>query len=199
MNLLTAEEMSKFLEALRTRWPQWYAMTFTQFVTARRFGEVSALRWDDMDEERGIIRIRRAHWQGHAGTPKTDREVTVPLTDELREVLRDWRQELVRSQHRHVNCGWVFPSNAGKPHHGSCCMRKAFEDCLKVIGVERKFTSHGLRRTANDLLRRLAAGEVVRAITGHVTMEMTEHYSHVDANEKKAAVEGMLRLIRGGK
>lgn len=198
-NLLTAGEMSAFLEALRTRWPQWYAMSFTQLATARRFGEVSALRWDDIDEQRGLIRIRRAHWQGHVGTTKTDREVTVPLIDELRQVLRDWRQELVRSQHRHADSGWVFPSLAGKPHHSSACMRKAFVDCLKVAGVERKFTSHGLRRTANDLLRRLAAGEVVRAITGHVTVEMTEHYSHIDQQEKRAAVEGMLRLIRGGK
>jgi hypothetical protein len=39
---------------------------------------------------------------------------------------------------------------------------------------------------------------VARAITGHVTERMTEHYSHVDTGEKKAAVEGMLRLVRSG-
>ena len=27
---------------------------------------------------------------------------------------------------------------------------------------------------------------------------MTEHDSHVDVGEKKAAVEGMLRLVKGG-
>ena len=27
---------------------------------------------------------------------------------------------------------------------------------------------------------------------------MTEHYSHVDVDEKRAAVEGMLSLVRGG-
>jgi hypothetical protein len=42
----------------------------------------------------------------------------------------------------------------------------------------------------------VAIGEVARAITGHVTVAMTDHYAHVDAGEKKAAVEGMLRLIR---
>lgn len=49
---------------------------------------------------------------------------------------------------------------------------------------------------ANDLLRRVASGEVTRAITGHMTVAMTEHYSHVDQAEKKAAVEGMLRLVK---
>lgn len=199
VNLLSAEEIAKFLEVLKVRWPQWSAIVFTQFATARRFGEVSALRWEDIDDKRGIIRIRRAQWRGIVGTTKTDREVTVPLTEELRQALREWRQELIRSQHRHVDSGWVFPSRAGKPHQNSSVMRKAFVDMLKQIGVERKFSSHGLRRTANDLLRRLATGEVVRAITGHVTVAMTEHYSHVDAGEKKAAVEGMLRLVRGGK
>jgi hypothetical protein len=55
-----------------------------------------------------------------------------------------------------------------------------------------------LRRTANDLIRRVASGEVARAITGHVTVAMTDHYAHVDTGEKRAAVEGMLRLIQGG-
>ena len=78
-------------------------------------------------------------------------------------------------------------------------MGKAFAACLQDIGVDRRFSSHGLRRTANDLIRRVASGEVARAITGHVTQRMTEHYSHVDVAEKKAAVEGMLKLVKGGK
>ena len=77
-------------------------------------------------------------------------------------------------------------------------MKKAFEDCLRTIKVDRRFSSHGLRRTANDLIQRVASGEVARAITGHVTQRMTEHYSHVDVSEKKAAVEGMLKLVKGG-
>jgi len=44
----------------------------------------------------------------------------------------------------------------------------------------------------------MASGEVARAITGHVTQRMTEHYSHVDVGEKRAAVEGMLKLVKGG-
>ena len=197
-NLLTATEVRTFLDLLRGRWPQWYAMTFTQLVTARRFGEVSALRWEDIDDDQGVIRIRRAHWQGHIGTPKTDRAVVVPLLDQHRRVLGEWREYLETKQPRQYESGWVFPSRAGKPHHSSVCMRKAFEDELKEMGVARSFSSHGLRRTANDLLRRVASGEIVRAITGHVTEQMTEHYSHVDVEEKRTAASDMLRLIQGG-
>jgi integrase len=196
VNLLSAEELGRFLAVLRTRWPQWYAMVFVQFASARRFGEVSALRWEDVDEKRGVLKIRRAQWRTVVATTKTDRFLNLPLTEELKEVLTEWRKELVRSQHRHVHAGWIFPSHAGKPHHNSSCMRKAFVDCLKELGIDRRLSSHGLRRTANDLLRRVASGEVTRAITGHVTQAMTEHYAHVDAREKRAAVEGMLRLVR---
>ena len=198
VNLLTADEMARFMAALKEMFPQWYALAFTQFATASRFSEVSALRWEDIDEGRGIIRIRRGNWRTLVSTAKIDRRRRNPaLTDELRGVLSEWRELLARS-HRHADSGWVFPSKAGKPHHNASGMGKAFEACLKEIGVDRRFSSHGLRRTANDLIRRVASGEVARAITGHVTERMTEHYSHVDVGEKKAAVEGMLRLVKGG-
>lgn len=100
--------------------------------------------------------------------------------------------------HRRAGSGWMFPSKMGKPHHNTSCMGKAFADCLRAINVGRRFSFHGLRRTANDLIRRMASGEVARAITGHVTQSMTEHYSHVDVGEKRAAVEGMLKLVKGG-
>ncbi len=197
-NLLSADEMARFLETLQERFPQWHTLVFTQFATARRFGEVAALRWEDIDEERGVVKIRRAHWNGHVSTTKTGNRVTAPLTDELKDLLHEWRQQMVRTKHRHLDSGWIFPSRAGKPHLNASCMRKAFVDCLEQIGVKRDFSSHGLRRTANDLLRRVASGQVTRAITGHVTEAMTEHYSHVDAAEKRKAAEGMLTLLRGG-
>ena len=39
------------------------------------------------------------------------------------------------------------------------------------------------------------AGEIVtRSITGHVTQAMTEHYSHVGAEEKLAAANSIVQL-----
>jgi integrase len=59
-----------------------------------------------------------------------------------------------------------------------------------------RITIHGLRRTFNNLCRQVAAGQVVRAITGHVTDAMTVHYSHVDKSEKHAAADRVLQLVR---
>lgn len=196
INMFSAEELGRFFVALKTHWPQWYPLAFTQFATARRFGEVSALRWEDINSERGIIAIRRAQWRTVIGTPKTDRVVTIPLTEELRAVLDEWRQEMLRTQHRHVHTGLIFPSKAGKPHHNASCLRKAFTDCLRRAGLDRRFSSHGLRRTANNLLRQVASGEVTRAIVGHVTEAMTQHYSQISTAEKHAALDKVLKLVQ---
>ena len=194
-NMLTADEMGSFLEVLRDEDSQWYAMVFTQFATATRFGEVSALRWEDIDEQAGVIRIVRSHWRTIVDTTKTNEVRVVALTSELRDVLRWWRRKLLRAQDRQLHSGWIFPARTGKPHHAPSCMRPAFERALEVINVDRRFSSHGLRRTANDLLRRVATGEVTRSITGHATASMTDRYSHVETAEKATAVTKMLKLV----
>jgi hypothetical protein len=50
------------------------------------------------------------------------------------------------------------------------------------------------RRTFNNLSRQVAGVIVTRAITGHVTEEMTEHYSHVDRAEKLRAADQVVAL-----
>lgn len=90
-----------------------------------------------------------------------------------------------------------LPVPQGEPHHSPSCLRKPFIAVLAKVEIGRSFSSHGLRRTANDLLRRVASGEVTRAITGHATTAMTDRYSHVDIGEKRNTALGMLRLVRG--
>ena len=47
---------------------------------------------------------------------------------------------------------------------------------------------HGSSRMFNGVA-------VVRSVTGHVTERMTEHYSHVEAEEKQQAVRAVLHLV----
>jgi hypothetical protein len=58
---------------------------------------------------------------------------------------------------------------------------------------------HGMRYTFTDLVRRANVAAVVRrALTGHVTVEMQRHDSHVSLDEKRAAVAGVLKLVPTG-
>lgn len=67
---------------------------------------------------------------------------------------------------------------------------------MTSVGIDKRFTIHGLRYTFTDLVRLANVDAVVRrALTGHVTEEMQRHYSTVGLDEKRAAVAGVLRLV----
>jgi hypothetical protein len=68
---------------------------------------------------------------------------------------------------------------------------------VKRVGIKRRFTVHGFRRTFNNIARQVAGEIVTRSITGHVTQTMTEHYSHVGREEKLAAAGSVVRLVFG--
>ena len=60
---------------------------------------------------------------------------------------------------------------------------------LKRAGITKRVNVLRPPRTFNNLSRQVAGVIVTRAITGHVTGEMTEHYSHVDRAEKLRAAD----------
>lgn len=203
-NCLTAPQLSLFLEAARKEVPtRWYPLFATLAFTAMRVGEATALKWSDViegeDDGPGIIRVQRAHWRGRIGTTKTDRQRTVPLPRELRAILKDHRRGLIARQAPGLEDDWVFPNDKGEPT-ASQVVRKPLLRVLSSLeregaGVDH-LTVHGLRRTMNNLLRQVAQGEVVRSVTGHVTERMTEHYSHIGAEEKATAVARVVSLVR---
>jgi integrase len=74
-------------------------------------------------------------------------------------------------------------------------LRFPLRRALKGCGIAKRVSVHGLRRTFNNLARQVAGDIVTRSITGHVTVAMTEHYSHVGAQEKLAAASKILLLL----
>ena len=193
-NRLTAEQLARVLDAISADDREWYALFLTLALTGTRVSEATALKWDDVEFDSGVIRIRRAHWKGIVGSPKTGSVRSAPLPDELAEVLKAHRRDLVQRQAPGLKDGWVFPSNKGTLIRGSS-LRKPLQRALTKADITDRFTVHGFRRTFNNLMRQVASGEVVRSITGHVTERMTEHYSHVEAEEKQAAVSAGLQLV----
>lgn len=184
-NVLSLEEVRRVLSALRTDQPQWYALISTLVLTGLRFGEATALLWSDILDDR--ILVQRAQVRGKVGPTKTRARRSVPLPKELAEILREHRRELVARQAPGLREGMVFPSTVGT-YLFTPGVRKALRKALATAGVRRRVTIHGMRRTLNNELRKRADHMVVRAITGHVTEGMTEHYSHVALEEKTAAL-----------
>lgn len=183
-NLLQAGELRALLAAVPKPWlPIVTMMAFTGL----RWGEASALRWEDLDLARGLVKVRRSNWKGRALTPKTERSVrTVPLPVELGAVFATVPKRRRR--------GWLFPTKEGELHRGTP-LRDVLDAACVRAGVTR-ITTHGLRRTFNNLARQEAAREVVKAVTGHTTDAMLEHYSLVGHDEKKRLTDAVVAVVQ---
>jgi integrase len=143
-----------------------------------------------------VLRIRRSHVRGVIrNTTKTGKRRMVPFPAELAAVLLAHRQRLVEAQHPGLEHGWVFANNAGKPRgNGSLCAEN--KAVLKHAGITKRVTLHGLRRTATDLLRRAAVDPVAaKAIIGHTTDRMRQHYSTVGDDETRGIGARLVSLV----
>jgi integrase len=179
-NLLTAPQFRSLIGAIP---PQWRGLVLFIATTGLRFGEASALHWEDVDLAAGEAVIHWGNYRGERVTVKTKgSNRVVPV---LPEVARLWGEPRSR--------GLVFPSRNGKLYRGSPLKKVLDQACAKA-GVTR-VTAHGLRRTFNNLARQRTSMTVLKSITGHATDAMVEHYSLVGTDEKTEVSVAVAELI----
>lgn len=193
-NILPPATLDALLEHFDANWQD---AVFLMSFTGMRWCEVAGLQWSDINLEHGVLRIRRSNVKGILGPPKTKKSRrTLGLTAEITERMRARYALMVTEKHPTLTKqGWVFPKTNGDLHRGYP-MRKALERACKRAGVVIRFTTHGLRRTYNDLARRLGDATLVRATMGHETEEMTEHYSMFGIEEKRDLSEKVADEVR---
>ncbi len=196
-NCVEPEKLAVFLTAMREHYPHHWGLSVLLAYTGLRFCHASALRWDDWDRQRGLIRVARKQVRGKVGpvTRKKQAPREIPVEPELAAALDAHRAMLLAGQAPGLEKGWMFPSSVGTLRT-PMSLYKAWQRCIKLAGIEHRFTVHGMRYTFTDLVRRANVDAVVRrALTGHVTERMQRHYSHVSNDEKRAAMAGVLRLV----
>jgi integrase len=171
---------------------QWRAMVILMISTGLRWGEVSALHWEDIrinDDGSGEATIKHGNDRGRLVTVKTDSSWRiVPLEPEVVKELGLKRER-----------GLVFPVTRGKRKgklNAGYPLVNMFKRLCAKVGVPYT-TPHGLRRTFNTLARARVDREVVKAISGHSTDVMLEHYSHIEMGEKHTASRAVLDSISG--
>jgi len=196
-NSLTSEQLRSFLGAVDALAGHRYAMVFLGFTTGLRFGELTALRWEDLDEKGAALHVSRAQWRGKVGAPKTESSYrTITLVQEQLDALRDHRRAMVATQHTGIASGYVFPSTTGGFLSASG-LNKLFARAAEEAGLPFRVTSHAMRRTFNNLLRQAGVGSVVlHSLTGHSSNAMTELYSTVGNEEKAGAVAVVVGIAK---
>lgn len=200
-NSLTPEEVSQFLDALFRMYPQHYAMTVLGLVTGlrpsslrplRRCGETPDVKW-----EKAVLEIRRSQTIGERAmkTTKTKRHQTISLPPALLELL-EWHVRTQLTTPEMQASELLFPSVDGG-FRAASVLNKPFKIVADEIGLGKKFTQRGLRRTFQDLARTAQVSDLVtRSISGHATQSMQHHYSTVQANEQRSALARVAELAK---
>ena len=185
------------LDDVISKIPQhWLDPVSMSSFTGLRWGEVSAFHWTELDLDQAVGVVRWTNWKGTLRPPKTAAGFRViPLAEPLVEILRKRRARMVVEKHPGLKRGLVFPTNDGELHRGTP-LNSVLKKACRSAGVTIRFTPHGLRRTWNNIARRVSGGLVVRSMIGHASEAMTDHYSHVDMDEKRATAEAVARIIQ---
>jgi integrase len=168
-------------------------------TTGARAGEQWAIRWRDVDLDKGQLNIAlRVDAYGEEGAPKSAAGVrTVPLSNQLIAVLRAWK---LKSKFKKPD-DLIFPNGrGGHIGHDNLIKRQflplfeklelAHKDDPANATVLRRFNWHGLRHFAVSCW--IEAGltpKTVQTFAGHTSLQVTmDRYGHLFPNEdhKKA-------------
>ena len=186
MMTLTAEQAAGLLAAIKRKrvyWPVLIAL-----ATGVRRGEILALRWKNIDLERGVVRVVESLEQTKTAlqfkAPKTEkvRAVTLPgfVVEELRRLKRLQAEELLALGVRHSGETLACGRHDGEPMpprsltHEFAKVARGLKDVPRV-----RF--HDLRHShATQLLSAGVHPKVAQERLGHSTITTTlDLYSHV--------------------
>lgn len=93
--ILSLDEIKLLLERAKEVEHPWYHIWAFAFLTGMRSGELLALRWSDVDLDKGIITVSRSHNKRLKGEKSTKAGYwrTVPISPDLQEVIADLRSQ----------------------------------------------------------------------------------------------------------
>jgi integrase len=186
---LTSNQLVEFLALTFEQYPQHFAMVVTLAASGLRFGEVSALQWDDLHEAELLIQVKRSQVRGRLGLPKNGKSRTSVVPSFVFDVLRWHRQRMMRNQAAGVHTALIFPSATGGYRYPSV-LAKPFKRIADQMAISESIGAHHLRHAFNHLLRKGGVDRMVlRAMVGHSSEEMTQHYSEAETEEMRAASE----------
>jgi integrase len=194
MTVLTTEQSQRLLGAIlhsRVYWPVLIAL-----ATGMRRGEIVALRWRNVDIDRGNLRVVESLEQTKAGlrfkAPKNDhaRAVTLPafLVEELRRLRMEQAEELLRIGVRQTGTTLLCARADGEPMPPRSLTHEFAKFAGRVEGVPR-VRFHDLRHShATMLLLTGVHPKVAQERLGHSSISVTlDLYSHVTATMQEDA------------
>lgn len=194
MKILNEEQLDKFMKAIRAE-PLWYDFFYTELTTGLRRGEICGLKWCDLDETNGTLKICRSIHSApggalEVGNPKTKKGTrTILLPPSTLHVLKERRKMALTE--------WIFPSllEPEKPTAPSAAYHR-LKVILKAAGLP-DIRFHDLRHTfATTALEHGLDVKTLSAIIGHISSATTiDIYSHITGAMQRQAAQKIERGI----
>ena len=165
------------------------AIYLTAAFTGLRMGELLALRWRDIDFELDSVHVRRSFTGGKEDTPKSGRERTVPMAEEVAASLaRLSQREDFTDDDDLTFCG---------PHGGHVMpsdLRSRYKAAIAEANL-RELRFHDLRHTFGTHAIRTADSREVMEWMGHQDLKTTQIY--LSYKPQRDAAERISRAFRG--
>lgn len=164
-----------------------HEIVFMALKTGLRQGELKALQWSDINWHNKTLTVRHSWCEHKKGlsTPKSNKERTIPLTDELYKRLLQRKQAV----------GFVF-GDSKRPRFDRKKVNQAIRNICKENGLK-EITCHILRHTfASHLAMASAPLKAIQELLGHSNIQTTMRYAHISSSTLREAV-GLLEPVKG--
>ncbi|GHV92365.1 hypothetical protein AGMMS50268_28680 [Spirochaetia bacterium] len=170
-----------------------YLLNKLAAFTGMRIGELLGLRWDDIHVD--YISVCGQYIRdGYTDVTKTKEHRDVPVSNKMILELSQLREP--------AGQGFIFSEDGGEKPISRTIVYSGFKAALGRIGIEkaereeRGLTVHCWRHFLNTTLRMCnIADSKVQRVTGHKTVEMTEHYTHFDTRAFTDVREVQAKLL----
>ncbi|MFL5335660.1 MAG: tyrosine-type recombinase/integrase [Geminicoccaceae bacterium] len=182
-DVLSVAEVGRLLEA--TPGLKYKAALGTAYGAGLRVSEVAALKVDDIDSTRMLIRVEQ-------GKGRKDRNAMLSpqLLGLLRLWWRDGRRRGVMLPH-----GWLFPGRSPVEPISTRQINRAVHEAADAAGLRKRVTPHTLRHSfATHLLEQDVDIRVIQVLLGHAKLDTTALYARV-ATKTIRAVTGPLERL----
>lgn len=164
-------------------------MFFLELSSGLRWGELLALRWDDLDTENRILsvskQVTRIDGELVATEPKTRNSIRrVVLSRQAVELL-------VREHEQHPDNPLLFPSPRTGGYWSPDAVSRINRKLLEMAGIEEHVRFHDLRHTFATMA--LSSGVDVKTLSsmlGHYSAGFTlDTYTHITNDMQRGAAE----------
>lgn len=194
--VLTDAELRAFWQATDKLGPVYREVYRILLLTGQRLNDIARASWSEIDLNRRVLTVSKARF-------KSDRDHTVPLTDEV--------VALISQLPRWKDCPWLCSLDGEHAVTIGHKVKQRLDTAMLAALVEEdpkaelpEWVNHDLRRTVRTRFSALRVQtEVAEAVIGHVKTGLARVYDHYDLlDEKRDALtrwEGALLTTVGAK